>query len=94
MDPRQVEGTIEVITAHRSKGREAHTVVILDGTVGQFPTVHPDNLLFELFGVTPLEVLEEERRLFYVAVMRTKHRLFALTRMGRESPFLECLRRV
>ena len=94
MDPKQVGGTIEVITAHRSKGREAHTVVILDGTVHQFPKVHPDSLLFELFGVTPLEVLKEERRLFYVAVMRAKHRLFALTQKGRESPFLECLRRV
>ena len=94
MDPRQIGGTIEVITAHRSKGREAHTVVILDGTVGQFPKVHPDGLLFELFGGTPLEVLEEERRLFYVAVMRAKHRLFALTQKGKESPFLECLRRV
>ena len=94
MDPRQFEDTIEVMTAHRSKGREAHTVVILDGSVRQFPKVHPDSLLFELFGVTPLEVLEEERRLFYVAVMRAKHRLFALTEKGNESPFLECLRRV
>ena len=94
MDPRQVEGTIEVITAHRSKGREAHTVVILDGTVGQFPMVHPDGLLLELFGVTPLKVLEEERRLFYVAVMRAKHRLFALTEKGKESPFLASLSRV
>ena len=94
MDPRQIEDTIEVITAHRSKGREAHTVVILDATVRQFPLVHPDNLLFGLFGVTPLEVLNEERRLFYVAVMRAKNRLFALTRKGKESPFLACLRRV
>ena len=94
MDSKQVGDTIEVITAHRSKGREAHTVVVLDATARQFPKVHPDGLLFELFGVTPLEVLEEERRLFYVALMRAKHRLFALTQKGRESPFLVCLRRV
>jgi len=93
-DPKQVGGSIEVITAHRSKGREAHTVIILDGTVGQFPKVHPDGLLFELFGGTPLEVLEEERRLFYVAVMRAKHRLFALTQKGKESPLLASLSRV
>lgn len=92
MDPKHVEDTIEVITAHQSKGREAHTVVVLDATARQFPKVHPDGLLFELFGVTPRKVLEEERRLFYVAVMRAKHRLFALTRKGEESPFLACLR--
>ena len=92
-DPKHFEDTIEVITAHRAKGREAHTVVVLEATIRQFPKVHPDNLLFELFGVTPREVLEEERRLFYVAVMRAKHRLFALTEKGKESPFLACLQR-
>lgn len=83
---------VEAMTAHGSKGREAHTVIILDATDRQFPKVHPDNLLFQVFGVTPTEVLEEERRLFYVAITRAEHRLLILTDKGAESPYLELLR--
>ena len=85
------EGGIDAMTAHGSKGQEAHTVIILDATQRQFPKIHPDNLLFELFGVTPHSVLEEERRLFYVAMTRAEHRLFVLTDKGEEAPYLEVI---
>lgn len=89
--PKQLDATISVTTAHGSKGQEAHTVILLDATRRQFPKVHPDNLLFELFGVTPHTVLEEERRLFYVAMTRAEHRLFVLTNKSEESPYLESI---
>jgi DNA helicase IV len=54
----------------------------------QFPKVHADNQLFGPFGVTAGDVLAEERRLFYVAVTRAKHRLALLTETGKESPYL------
>jgi DNA helicase IV len=79
---------ISSTTAHGSKGQESDTVIILDATEKQFPKIHPDNLLFALFGVTPLGVLEEERRLFYVAVSRAEKRLLILTEKEKETPFL------
>ena len=86
------EKTISASTAHGSKGQEAYTVIILDATQRQFPKIHPDNLLFRPFGVTPKTVLDEERRLFYVAMTRAEHRLIVLTEKGDESPYLYALR--
>jgi DNA helicase-4 len=83
-----LENNISVSTAHGSKGQEAHTVFILDATQRQFPKIHPDNLLFRPFGVKPKAVLDEERRLFYVAITRAEHRLYVLTEKGEESPYL------
>lgn len=85
----QIEQIIIATTAHRSKGQEAHNVIILDTTDSQFPKIHPDNLLFKLFGVTIQDVLEEERRLFYVALTRAEHCLYLLTEKGKESPYLK-----
>ena len=44
-----------------------------------FQKFHPDNLLYEIFGVTAAEVLAEERRLFYVAITRPAEKLWILT---------------
>ena len=90
--PELLNRLIQTMTAHGSKGREAHTVIILDATERHFPKIHPDNLLFEIFGTTLKNILDEERRLFYVAISRAKHRLVILTEQGRESPYLQLLR--
>lgn len=83
---------IEVMTAHKSKGKEADTVIVLEAVLRQFPKVHADNQLFGLFGVTAEDVLAEERRLFYVAATRAEHRLMLLTETGKESPYLTPLK--
>lgn len=90
-NPESLEKSITTMTAHGSKGQEAQRVIILDVTRRQFPKIHPDNLLFELFGVTPHAVLEEERRLFYVAMTRAEHCLYMLTEKGMESPYLDII---
>jgi len=79
---------IEVMTAHKAKGKEADTVIVLESVMRQFPKVHADNQLFGPFGVTAEDVLAEERRLFYVAATRAEHRLIFLTETGKESPYL------
>lgn len=79
---------IDVMTAHKAKGKEADTVIVLEAVLRQFPMVHADNQLFGPFGVTAEDVLAEERRLFYVAATRAKRRLMLLTETGNESPYV------
>ena len=90
-DQKLLNRLIQTMTAHGSKGREAHTVIILDATERQFPKIHPDNLLFEIFGTTQKDVLDEERRLFYVAISRPIQRLVILTDKDKESPYLDAI---
>lgn len=76
---------VHLMTALRAKGKEFHTVVMLDVNDGIWPTVHAETE----------EQNEQERRLFYVAMTRAKERLI-LSWSGRiggsiaiRSPFLE-----
>ena len=62
-DPR--EAKIELMTALRTKGREFDTVIVLDVNDGIWP-----NKMAQEAGR-----IEEERRLFYVTVTRTKNNL-------------------
>jgi DNA helicase-2/ATP-dependent DNA helicase PcrA len=50
-------------TIHQAKGLEWHTVFVVWLAEGRFPTVHADDL-------------EEERRLFYVAITRSRAALY------------------
>ena len=70
---------INVKTIHRSKGLEADIIIIMQVCKDFFPLIHPDNQLYEIFGQTPKKVLEEERRLFYVAITRAKEKVYILT---------------
>lgn len=65
-------------TTHSFKGKESDVVIIVDANRGNYPKFHPDNELMEILGVTMLKVLEEERRLFYVAITRAKEELYML----------------
>lgn len=69
---------IETKTAHQSKGLESNVVIVLEATNRCFPLVHPDSLLFEIFGDKLDKVVDEERRLFYVACTRAKSDLYLL----------------
>lgn len=82
---------IEVMTAHRAKGKEADTVIVLEAVARHFPKVHADNQLYCLFGASVEDVLAEERRLFYVALTRAERRVILLSETVCASPFLEPL---
>ena len=80
---------VKISTVHSFKGLEAEIVIILRACDGSFPLLHPDNSLFEFFGQTEQHVLDEERRLFYVAITRPSQRLYILTEKGMGSSFIE-----
>ncbi len=75
-------------TMHSSKGLEADIVIPLDICEKTIPSIHPSNELFEIFGRTHDKILDEEKRLFYVAITRAKEKLFILTEQGNESEFI------
>ncbi len=73
---------------HSSKGLEADIVVLLNVCEKVLPSIHPSNELFEIFGRTPDKILDEEKRLFYVAITRAKRGLYVLTEKDKESEFI------
>lgn len=61
--------TLQLMTAHRAKGKEFDTVIMLDTGEGIWPVKH----------ATKVAEIEAERRLFYVAFTRAKRRVVMLT---------------
>ncbi len=61
------EGKLILSTIHSAKGLEWHSVFLLWALDGRFPSFH---------ALDDPEELEEERRLFYVAVTRAKENLY------------------
>jgi DNA helicase IV len=79
---------IDVDNAHQYKGREADVVIILDAVQRRFPKLHPDWVFGRVFGDNYQKLIEDERRLFYVACSRAKESLFIITEGHRQSPFI------
>ncbi|PMP97954.1 MAG: ATP-dependent helicase [Thermodesulfobacterium geofontis] len=66
------EDYLTLSTVHSAKGLEWHTVFIISLIEGRFPSV---------YSIHNEEELEEERRLFYVAVTRARENLFLIAPM-------------
>lgn len=84
--PDKRTGGVRLLTMHAAKGLEFHTVYLPDLNEGKLPSRQ---------AVTP-EGLEEERRMFYVAMTRAQkelHLLYCSKESGKERPsrFLEPL---
>jgi DNA helicase-4 len=87
---------VEFLTAHGSKGLEADFVLIDDLVAGEygFPCGIADDPLLGLILSEPEPMKHaEERRLFYVAATRARHKVFLFTDARRKSPFVSELER-
>lgn len=83
---------ITFLTAHRSKGLEADNVIILNFKNDKlgFPTqIVDDEILNYVLTQSDEYTFAEERRLFYVAITRTKNKTYVLTDNTRKSIFLK-----
>ncbi|MEJ7627104.1 MAG: ATP-dependent helicase [Ferruginibacter sp.] len=79
-------------TIHAAKGLEAKVVFILGLSEGSggFPDIWLEDRIFQFIKKANHDLLlEEERRLFYVAITRAKDKLFLITEKGNESSFLK-----
>lgn len=83
---------VRVMTAHNAKGGEAEHVIVANATGGEhdgFPPEERDRNLTEVVETNTGSHIDEERRLFYVALTRAKERLDIQTRVWHRSPFLD-----
>jgi len=79
-------------TIHSAKGLESKVVFIIGLTEGGggFPDIWLEDRIFQVIKKANRYLLmEEERRLFYVAITRAKDKLFLITEKGNESSFLK-----
>ena len=62
-------------------------IILLD--TESYPLIHPDLLFSRIFGDSIDKVVDDERRLFYVALTRAKEHLFIVVDGGTIPPFVE-----
>ncbi|MGM3306815.1 3'-5' exonuclease, partial [Anabaena sp. WFMT] len=87
--PEESREVVTILTAHKSKGLQKDVVIILDAVSRCYPLIHPDLMFTRVFGDSIERVVDEERRLFYVALTRAVETLFIVTESKNSSPFLE-----
>ncbi|WP_461463592.1 UvrD-helicase domain-containing protein, partial [Methanobrevibacter sp.] len=84
---------IEYLTVHKSKGLERDNVVIinLEDKKNGFPNKMEDDSILSFVNIEINESMEfaEERRLFYVALTRTKERTYLLAPKDKKSIFVK-----
>jgi len=92
--PKESRGNIHVVNTHKFKGGQGDTVIVMDALERSYPLVHPDWWFSRIFGESLEGIVDEERRLFYVALTRAVDKLIIVTEKQSASPFLNELEQI
>lgn len=85
------KNNVKVMTIHKSKGLEADIVIILRAINGIIPFIHPDYEIMAALNKSYDEIMDEEKRLFYVALTRARKKVYILSESKLESVYLKDL---
>lgn len=88
---------INYLTVHSAKGLEAENVILINMTnkIYGFPNQIKNNKLLEELHPSDKEILfAEERRLFYVALTRTKNKIYIMVPIFGKSMFIKELKKM
>lgn len=88
---------VKYLTVHSAKGLEAENVIIINMTndIYGFPNKIINNKLIEELHPSDKNILyAEERRLFYVALTRTKNKVYILVPLVNKSCFIKELKKM
>lgn len=89
---KSLKNKITASTVHKYKGLEKRMVIITDAICGSYPLINPQWVFFRIFGDSIDKIVQEERRLFYVAIIRAIDKLLFITDDGRPaSDFLKSI---
>lgn len=88
MKEEEFKQKVSIGTMHSAKGLEAEVVVLVEIDNSIIPSIHPDSSLFEIFGETEDVVIDDQKRLFYVALTRAEDDLYILYNGEKKSEFL------
>lgn len=86
---------LRYLTIHKSKGLESDNVILinLENSENGFPSQKKNHQLFNFINQKENFLYEEERRLFYVALTRTKNYCYILTPYFNPSIFIKELKK-
>ena len=83
---------VSASTVHKFKGQEQDSVILLDANSHCYPLIHPNWVFMRIFGDSPEQIEQEERRLFYVALTRARKSLVVLTNSTARSPYIDTIK--
>ena len=84
--------TFKYLTIHKSKGLEADNIILInmeDNLLGIPSKIKDEKILKYVNNTKDYYPYEEERRLFYVALTRTKNRVYIIAPKTNQSVFLK-----
>jgi DNA helicase-4 len=87
--PKPLHDGLSISTIHGFKGQESDVVIILDAFDRSYPMIHPNWIFSRILGESIEAIIDEARRLFYVALTRAKKQVLIITEQSKKSPFLD-----